>query len=141
MVCGKIPVRRRWAHKIRNVLKAEQVPVKADLHAVMKADTGRKARSAPHRFAERRTYPAAVACLRNDLDELLTCFRYTTPNERRRVGTTTAIERRFLEVCRRAGPVGVFQDRTSMNRIFFAVFTHENKMQGIPTLLQLTEKS
>jgi hypothetical protein len=37
--------------------------------------------------------------------------------------------------------VGVFQDRTSMNRIFFAVFTHENKMQGIPTLLQLTQKS
>ena len=26
----------------------------------------------------------------------------------------------------------------SMDRILFAVFTHENKMQGIPTLLALT---
>jgi len=27
-------------------------------------------------------------------------------------------------------PMGVFQDRTSLDRILFAVFTHENKMQG-----------
>jgi putative transposase len=147
MVYGKIPVQRCWAHKIRNILnkvgKADQVPVKADLHAVMNADTGGKARSAAHRFAERwgQAYPAAVACLRNDLDELLTCLRYTTPNERRTVRTTNAIERRFLEVRRRTRPIGVFQDRTSMDRILFAVFTHENKMQGIPTLLQLTQKS
>jgi hypothetical protein len=35
--------------------------------------------------------------------------------------------------------MGVFQDRTSMDRILFAVFTHENKMQGIPALLSLTQ--
>jgi hypothetical protein len=35
--------------------------------------------------------------------------------------------------------MGVFQDRTSMDRILFAVFTHENKMQGIPTLLALRQ--
>ena len=77
--------------------------------------------------------------MRDDLDELLTCFRHKTPAERKAVRTTNAIERRFREVRRRTRPMGVFQDRTSMDRILFAVFTHENKMQGIPTLLALTQ--
>ncbi len=34
--------------------------------------------------------------------------------------TTNAIERRFREVRRRTRPMGVFQDRTSMDRILFA---------------------
>jgi len=53
----KIPVQRCWAHTIRNVLnkvrKADEKSVKADLHAVMNADTAMKARSAARRFAER----------------------------------------------------------------------------------------
>ncbi len=81
----------------------------------------------------------AVACLRNDLDELLTCFRYKTLEERKAVRTTNAIERRFREVRRRTRPMGVFQDRTSMDRILFAVFTHENSNQGVPTLFSLTQ--
>ena len=111
------------------------------LHAVMNADTATKARSAARRFAERwrKAYPAAVACLRDDLDQLLTCFRYKTLAARKAVRTTNAIERRFREVRRRTRPMGVFQDRTSMDPILFAVFTHENKMQGIPTLLGLTQ--
>ncbi len=138
-VYDKIPVQRCWTHKIRNILnkvrKADQTAVKADLHAVMNAEDARKARSAARRFAERwgQAYPAAVTCLRDDLDELLTCFRYKTLAQRRAVRTTNAIERRFREVRRRTRPMGVFQDTTSMDRILFAVFTHENKMQGIPT--------
>ena len=54
------------------------------------------------------------------------------------VRTTNAIERRFPEVRRRTRPMGVFQDTTSIDRILFAVFTHENKIQGIPTLLSPT---
>jgi transposase-like protein len=141
MIYDKIPVQRCWAHKIRNILnkvrKADEASVKADLHAVMNADDARKARC----FAERwgQIYPAAVACLRDDLDELLTCFRHKTLAERKTVRTTNAIERRFREVRRRTRPMGVFQDRTSMDRILFAVFTHENKMQGIPTLLPMTQ--
>ena len=34
---------------------------------------------------------------------------------------------------------GVFQDKTSMDRILFAVFTHENKMQGISAPFLLTQ--
>jgi len=140
-----IPVQRCWAHKMRNVLdkvrKADHGMVKAGLHAVMNANTVPHARAAARRFADRwqDAYPKAVACLRNDLDELLTCWRYKTLAERKRVRTTNAIERRFREVRRRTRPMGVFQDRTSMDRILFAVFTHENSNQGVPTLFSLTQ--
>ena len=142
-----IPLQRCWAHKIRNILdkvrKPDRDAVKADLHAVMNAPNRPRARSAARRFADawEKTYPKAVACLRNDLDDLLTCFRYPTLAERRQVRTTNAIERRFREVRRRTRPMGTFQDRTSMDRILFAVFTHENKSQGASTPFSLTHNS
>lgn len=142
-----IPVQRCWAHKIRNVLnkvrKADQPKVKRALHKIMNAVNARAARSAAHRFAERfqEQYPAAVACLRNDLDELLTCFRYKSEAERRAVRTTNAVERRFREVRRRTRPMGTFQDKTSMDRILFAVFTHENKSQGVSTPFLMTQNN
>jgi transposase-like protein len=142
-----IAVQRCWAHKIRNVLnkvrKADHAAVKRAAHAIMNADTRTAARSAARRFAERweRSYPKAVACLRNDLDDLLTCWRYSTLAERKAVRTTNAIERRFREVRRRTRPMGVFQDRTSMDRILFAVFTHENRNQGVSTPFLLTQNS
>jgi transposase-like protein len=146
-VYPNIAVQRCWAHKIRNVLdkvaKADRAAVKADLHAIMNADHRRAARSAARRFADRwePAYPRAVACLRDDLDELLTCFRYQTLEERKTVRTTNAIERRFREIRRRTRPMGTFQDRTSMDRILFAVFTHENKMQGISAPFLLTHNN
>jgi transposase-like protein len=57
------------------------------------------------------------------------------------VRTTNAIERRFREVRRRTRPIGTFQDITSMDRILFAVFTHENKSQGVSTLFLLTQNN
>lgn len=142
-----IPVQRCWAHKIRNVLdkvrKADQPAVKRGLHKIMNAPNAPAARTAARSFADRfeAKYPAAVACLRNDLDELLTCFRYKTEDQRRKVRTTNAIERRFREVRRRTRPMGTFQDRTSMDRILFAVFTHENKSQGVSTPFLLTHNN
>ncbi len=142
-----IPVQRCWAHKIRNVLdkikKTDQPAAKRALHKIMNAPNAPAARAAARKFANRfeDKYPAAVACLRNDLDELLTCFRYKSENQRRKVRTTNAIERRFREVRRRTRPMGTFQDRTSMDRILFAVFTHENKSQGVSTPFLLTQNN
>jgi putative transposase len=140
-----IPVQRCWAHKMRNVLakvrRADQPAVKVDLQAVMNAKTLPQARSAARRFADRwdHRYPKAVACLREDLDELLTCWRYKSLAHRKQVRTTNAIERRFREVRRRTRPMGVFSDRTSMDRILFAVFNHENHNQRVSTPLLLTQ--
>jgi transposase-like protein len=142
-----VPVQRCWAHKIRNVTakvkKADREAVKRDLHRVMNADNLAAARKAARRFADRwqGAWPKAVACLRNDLDELLACFRYNTLAERKAVRTTNAIERRFREVRRRTRPMGVFADRTSIERILFAVFTHENQSQGVSTPFPLTQNS
>ena len=104
-----------WAHKMRNILN--------------------KVRKADHDAVK------AVACLCNDLDDLLTCFRYKTPAEQKLVRTTNAIERRFREIRRRTRPMGTFQDKVSMDRILYAVFTHENKSQGISAPVSLTHKS
>lgn len=142
-----IPVQRCWAHKIRNVLdkvrKADQPAAKRAIHKVMNAANAPAARAAARCFADRfkHKYPNAVACLRNDLDELLTCFRYKSSDQRKAVRTTNAIERRFREVRRRTRPMGTFQDKTSMDRILFAVFTHENKSQGVSTPFLLTQNN
>jgi transposase-like protein len=142
---SEVPVQRCWAHKIRNVLnkvrKPDQATIKAGLHRIMNARTLPSAWAAARRFADlwERPYPKAVACLRADLDQLLTCFRYPTLDERKAVRTTNAIERRFREVRRRTRPMGTFQDRTSMERILFAVFMHENRNQGLATPFALTQ--
>jgi transposase-like protein len=142
-----IPVQRCWAHKIRNILdkikKADQPAAKRAIHKVMNAANAPAARTAARRFADRfkHKYPNAVACLRKDLDLLLTCFRYKSADQRKAVRTTNAIERRFREVRRRTRPMGTFQDITSMDRILFAVFTHENKSQGVSTLFLLTQNT
>ncbi len=138
-------MQRCWAHKIGNVLNkvrvADQPAVNTDLHAVMNAATLPRARSAARRFADRwaADYPPAVACLRDDLDDLLTCWRYKSLAKRKAVRTTNAIERRFREVRRRTRPMGVFSHRTSMDRIRFAIFSHENQNQGLSTPLLLTQ--
>ena len=49
--------------------------------------------------------------------------------------------RRFREVRRRTRPMGTFRGKTSMDRILFVIFVHENKRQGIATLFPLTHKS
>ena len=140
-----VPVQRCWAHKIRNVLnkvrKPDQAAIKASLHRIMNATTLPAAWSAARGFADRwaNLYPKAVACLRTDLDDLLTCFRYPSLEQRKTVRTTNAIERRFREVRRRTRPMGTFQDKTSMERILFAVFTHENRNQGLATPFPLTQ--
>jgi transposase-like protein len=100
---SEVPVQRCWAHKIRNVLnkvrKPDQATVKAGLHRIMNAPTLPAAWSAARYFAERweSACPKAVACLRADLDDLFTCFRYPTLAERktyaRRMRSNAALAR------------------------------------------------
>ncbi len=55
MVYHAVPVQRRWARKIRNVLNkvkaADQDAVKRRLHAIMKANNRVEARTAARAFA------------------------------------------------------------------------------------------
>jgi putative transposase len=147
-VYPRIPVQRCWAHKVRNVLdkvrEKDKPAIRKELRRIYQAPNRWKACEEALRFAAswENHYPAAVRCLMKDLEELLTFFVFNDPEWRRKVRTTNAIERRFREVRRRTRPMGVFSDRTSIERILFAVFMHENQNQGtagpFPLLTQKT---
>jgi transposase-like protein len=142
-----IPVQRCWAHKTRNVLdrlrRADREAARRDLHRISHAVDRVAARRAARRFADRweARYPAAVRCLRQDLDSLLEFLRFPDEDWRAATRTTNAIERRFREVKRRTRPMGVFSDRTSIERILFAVFTYENQKEGTSAPFLLTQNS
>ena len=145
VVYPRLRVQRCWAHKTRNITDkvrtADRECVKRQLQRIYGAPSLGHARQAARAVVQRwrKRYPAAVRCLTQDLDELLTFFHLKDPAWRRATRTTNAIERRFREVRRRTRPMGTFSDRTSMERILFAVFTHENQKEGIPSLLLLTQ--
>ncbi len=142
-----IPVQRCWAHKTRNILdyvrKADQPDVKDSLQQISHARSTRQALKAAQAFRDEweELYPKAVACLQEDLPELLTFYRVLilTPLKASALRTTNAIERRFREVRRRTRPMGVFSDHTSIDRIMFAVFTHENSKEGTHTPFLMTQ--
>jgi transposase-like protein len=142
-----IPIQRCWAHKVRNIIdkvrKKDQDQVKEGL---------RKIYNSPHILAARQNagrwkksweqeYPSAVKCLFTDIEDLLTCFRFKDSSFRKSIRTTNHIERRFKEVRRRTRPMGVFSDRTSMDRILYAVFMYENKTEEAYPIFLLTQKS
>lgn len=148
VVYAGIPIQRCWAHKSRNVLnyvrKADREAVKGDLHAIQYASGIREAQMALGTFCARwrHIYPKAVACLLGDEEELLTFFQIKHSSWWSQIRTTNAIERRFREVRRRTRPMGVFSDRTSMERILYAVFSYENLRQGVVTpFLAVTQNS
>jgi len=79
-----------------------------------------------------------VKCLFADIENLFTCFQFKDPVFRKAIRTTNHIERRFKEVRRRTRPMGVFSDRTSMDRILYAVFMYENKAEEAYPIFLLT---
>lgn len=147
LVYPHIPIQRCWAHKIRNILdkvkKKDHLVIKQDLHRIMNASNLVKARQAFARFTAKwdTLYPKAVKCLKVDIEDLLTFFTFKNPSWWKAIRTTNSIERRFREVRRRTRPMGVFSDRTSIERILYAVFSYENKQQGISTPFLVTQNS
>lgn len=115
--------------------KADWEAVKRDLHAIQYAPGIGKAQRAIGAFARRwnHTYPRAVAYLLSDEEHLLRFFQVNDSRLWPQIRTKNAIERGFREVRRRTRPMGVFPDRTSMERILYVVFSYENLRQGVAT--------
>lgn len=147
LVYPRIPIQRCWAHKVRNVLdrfrRGDREQAKRGLQRIYSAANRSSALAATRRFADRwhNSYPEAVRCLTRDIEELLAFFAFSDPKWRKATRTTNAIERRFREVRRRTRPMGVFSDRTSMERILFAVFEYENRKRRLPSLFLVTHNS
>ena len=144
---SSIPVQRCWAHKMRNILdkvkKKDQEAVKKGLQKVYRADNILEARQRANQWKRRweQQYPAAAKCLFTDIEDLLTCFQFKDPAFRKAIRTTNHIERRFKEVRRRTRPMGVFSDRTSMDRILYAVFMYENQAEEAYPIFLLTQNT
>lgn len=145
--CPGVPVQRCWAHKVRNITdkvkNKDAEAVKKGLWKIYTAENVVRARKAAGEFVRRweEVYPKAVKCLRDDIDDLLAFFRFKDEETRKATRTTNAIERRFREVRRRTRPMGVFSDKTSIERILFAVFTYENKKQGTAAPFLMTQNT
>jgi transposase-like protein len=159
VVYPRIARQHCWAHKMRNVLdkvkKADWEKVKKDIHRISHGKNRQTATQAYWSFCQkyRKAYPGAVKSLESEIDDLLSFYQVKlSAKERqgmdtkeiqkaqmalwRKIRTTNLIERAFREVKRRTRPMGVFGNRSSMERILFAVFFHLNsKGQEIPSLL------
>ena len=130
LVYPEARIQRCWVHKLRNV--ANHCPKKH--HACV-----RQARAiylAAHRTQALQAFkdwkqtwrtrcPKAVACLEQDLEELLSFFDCPVAH-RIKVRTTNAIERSFREVRRRTNVFSCFSNTASTERIIYAIFTHLN---------------
>jgi putative transposase len=142
-----IPVQRCWAHKMRNILDRvrmrDREAVKKGLRTIYTAASLLQARQRAGTWKKEwgQAYPHAVQGLFTDIDDLFTCFQFTDPVFRKSIRTTNLIERRFKEVRRRTRPMGVFSDRTSMDRILYAVFMYENKAEEVYPVFLLTHRS
>jgi len=146
-VYPNIPLQRCWAHKVRNILdkvpRKKQSSVKRGLQKIYTAKNLVEAQTYAARWTRswKDKYPKAVKCLHDDIEDLLTCFQFTDLTFRKAIRTTNAIERRFREVRRRTRPMGVFSNRTSIERILYAVFMYENINLGVYPVFVLTQNS
>ena len=125
-----VPHQRCWAHKLRNLenkLKASQRPCLEEAKLIYQAEHRTEAIRRFRRWQHRwqREAPKAVACLEEDLEELLAFFDCSKAHWRR-LRTTNVIERLFVEVRRRIRTMCAFTTHDSCQRILFSVFDRMN---------------
>jgi putative transposase len=135
---------RCWVHKLRNVAnkvpRRHQTACLQQARTIYQAPTKREALRQFHRWERRwhTTAPTAVACLREDLDELLTFLDFPAA-QRVKLRTTNVIERCFREVRRRTRPIGCFTNAASCDRIIYAIFHRLNTIWQEKPLKEFTQ--
>lgn len=135
---------RCWVHKMRNVhegvRRRDQAQVKGDAQRIYLAGNAPEARQAFQRFRFywQAAYPSLVKRLERDLPELLTFFDFPQPLWRK-LRTTNAIERCFVEVRRRTRPMVLFTNLASVERILYAIFSRFNQQWQNHTLKLFTQ--
>lgn len=140
-----VPHQRCWAHKLRNLegkLKAAQRSCLEQAKLIYQAEHQRQAIERFRQWKRRwqgRT-PKAVACLEEDLEELL-AFMKCPKAHWRRLRTTNIIERTFVEVRRRIRKMCAFTTRSSCERILFSVFYRMNQNWSRHPLPDFTQNS
>jgi transposase-like protein len=135
---------RCWVHKMRNLCEAvrrvDHDDVKRDAQRIYQAASQAAARRAFQRFQFRwrAKYCKLVKRLEQDLPALLTFFQFPR-HLWRKLRTTNAIERCFVEVRRRTRPIVVFMNVESVDRIIIAIFSRFNQDWKTHTLKLFTQ--
>ncbi len=145
-VYGAAPHQRCWVHKMRNIGEAvrrrDHDRVKQDAQRIYQALHLAEARQAFRCFQRhwQSLYPRVVKSLQKDLPELLTFFNFPK-HLWKKLRTTNAIERCFVEVRRRTRPIVVFTNTQSVDRIIYAIFNRFNEDWQNHTLELFTQRT
>lgn len=123
---------RCWVHKMRNIL--DKVPDKvydeilAALREIYHAKSENEARALIHAFVATYAsrYPQAVKCLMDDLQSLLTYFRFPRIH-RKSIKTTNPIESLFSAVKLRTKAARRLRTRMSTVCLVFQVLRHSER--------------
>src|SRR5262249_53921166 len=142
-VWAAVAHQRCWAHKLRNLenrLKASQHACLEEAKGIYAAPNSTEAlqrfRGWKRRWAAQA--PKAVACLEEDLEQLLAFF--SCPHSHwKRLRTTNVIERLFVEVRRRIRTMCAFTTRNSCERILYSVFDRMNSYWSQKPLKAFTQ--
>ena len=129
-VWPRVAHQRCWVHKLRNLsnrLKASQQACLNEARDIYQAHSRQEAIKRFRRWKAQwmKEAPEAVRCLENDLEALLEFFGCPRPLWKK-LRTTNAIERLFVEVRRRIRTMCAFTTRSSCERILFSVFDRMN---------------
>lgn len=141
-----VPHQRCWVHKMRNLCQAvrrrDHQQVKRDAQKIYQATHWAEARQAFRAFQRhwQVVYPRLVKSLEKDLPELLNFFHFPK-HLWKKLRTTNAIERCFVEVRRRTRPMVVFTNVQSVDRIIFAIFNRFNEDWQNHTLELFTQRA
>jgi transposase-like protein len=130
LVYPEAKIQRCWVHKLRNVAhlcpKQHHACVRQARKIYLAANRVQAQAAFQHwKQAWRSRCPKAVACLKQDLEELLSFYDCPVAH-RIKVRTTNAIERSFREVRRRTNVFSCFSNPASTERIIYAICTHLN---------------
>jgi len=141
----RVAHQRCWAHKLRNLenkLKASQRHCLDQAKLIYQANNGTQALERFRKWQRRwqAQAPKAVACLAEDIEELLAFFNCPRKHWRR-IRTTNVIERLFVEVRRRIRKMCAFTTRSSCERILYAVFKRMNDQWTLHPLKDFTQKN
>jgi transposase-like protein len=146
LIYPDVPHQLCWVHKLRNVAqhlkRSQQTACLAQAQEMYRAESRGALRQAWKRWRDRwqGEAPAAVACLAADL-EALAPFLECPREHHVLIRTTNYIERLIRELRRRTRPMGAFADKSSCDRLFYAVVRRVNKNWSRKTLPGFTHNS